>query len=831
MKKSDGFFFLIIIITGLNENITYASDLKSSNGYEEFDPSFLSMGNAKGIDLSRFSYGSAITPGVYKTQIYLNDQIVAMQAISFKENANKSVTPCLTTSLLERIQIDLPDAAKSNINSECVDISKFMPGSKVDVDSNEQTLKISIPQVFVKHEAQGTVPPSLWDGGVPAILLGYNLNAYSSDNYKSNYNSIYSGINAGINLKDWYFRHNGTWSWDKLSGERYQSINTYVQHDIANLKSHLVGGRTNTTGMLFDTLPFTGISLRSDERMEPLSRRGYAPEIRGIAKSNAKVTIYQNGITLYEKNVSPGEFIINDLYPTGYGGDLDVEIREADGSTQRFKVPFSSVTQLLRPGQSRYELTGGKLYSSSINKRPVLLQGTWRYGINNKVTFLSGLQGNKDYKAALLGSAFSTPIGALSFDITHSEADLGSQNKKNYEGESYRVSYNKNITETQSNIALAAYRFSTSHYLDYMSAMQIDDVLSKGLDEGKILRVKNRITLTANQGLFEGWGQLFVSASLQNYWNVNGTVKQYQIGYNNIYDRLTYGINAGRSVNQYGKVQDSIMLTFSFPLSNKYNAPTGRVSYTNNSDGLNTTLASLSGNTGVDNEFSYGLSANTTNKGTGESMSANGQYRSPLTSVTAGVSAGKHYTSISGGLSGTLIGHAGGLTLSPYQSDTFALIEAKGAEGAKVSGYQGVYIDRLGWAAVPYLNPYQMNDIGIDLNGTDLGVELDNTLQKVSPKDLAVVKLDYKSQKGKPLLISSLYNGEKIPFGAEVLDQTGNIVGYAGQGGQIYSRVNENSGTLTVKWGDTVSKTCKIKYEITDAESTKLTEINKECSN
>ncbi|URW93467.1 fimbria/pilus outer membrane usher protein, partial [Pantoea agglomerans] len=66
----------------------------------------------------------------------------------------------------------------------------------------------------------------------------------------------------------------------------------------------------------------------------------------------AQVTVSQNGNKIYETTVSPGPFNITDLYPTGYGGDLDVTVKEADGSETRFSVPYAAMTRLKRPGMT-----------------------------------------------------------------------------------------------------------------------------------------------------------------------------------------------------------------------------------------------------------------------------------------------------------------------------------------------------------------------------------------------------------------------------------------------------------------------------------------------
>ncbi|MCP5832333.1 fimbria/pilus outer membrane usher protein, partial [Klebsiella pneumoniae] len=88
--------------------------------------------------------------------------------------------------------------------------------------------------------------------------------------------------------------------------------------------------------------------------------RGYAPAIRGVAGSTSKVTVSQNGRQIYQTTVAPGPFDINDLYPTSYSGDLDVEVTGADGSVSRFSVPFSAVPESMRPGISRYGLAVGR---------------------------------------------------------------------------------------------------------------------------------------------------------------------------------------------------------------------------------------------------------------------------------------------------------------------------------------------------------------------------------------------------------------------------------------------------------------------------------------
>ncbi|MCC3262219.1 fimbria/pilus outer membrane usher protein, partial [Paenibacillus polymyxa] len=104
---------------------------------------------------------------------------------------------------------------------------------------------------------------------------------------------------------------------------------------------------------------FRGGRLYSSDSMYPDSLQGYAPTVRGIARTPAKVVIRQNGYVIYQSYVQPGAFAITDLNPTSSSGDLEVTVEEKDGSQQRYTVPYSTVPLLQREGRWKYDLVAG----------------------------------------------------------------------------------------------------------------------------------------------------------------------------------------------------------------------------------------------------------------------------------------------------------------------------------------------------------------------------------------------------------------------------------------------------------------------------------------
>ncbi|WP_202300962.1 fimbria/pilus outer membrane usher protein [Dryocola clanedunensis] len=787
----------------------------------EFSSSFLQLEDQSAVDLSRYANGANITPGTYSSAVYVNGDPVGNMDVTLRERKDKTIYPCMTDTLLRQIpfRYDHLPAHFFDKVGECGDLQQLLPEAIVQYDSNELRLNIQLPQLYVSDSARGSVSPELWDSGIPAAILGYNLNGYQSTSHGVENKSLYAGINAGLNVGAWYFRHNGSYNWDQNGRKKYESINTYMQRDIPALRARALIGQANTRGDVFDTLPFTGVKLATDERMLPESQRGYAPEIRGIARTNAKITVRQSGQVIYQTTVAPGAFLIDDLYPTGYGGDLSVTVEEADGTRQAFTVPYASVVEQLRPGSTRYEIVGGDLRNDYITDHIALYQGTVRHGITNNVTGYGGLQVSQNYYALLGGAALGTGIGAFSFDVTQARMHLRGTDEVASPGQSYRLSYSETLNNT--NLSVAAYRFSSSGFMDFLTAQQTLNAVKHGYGEDSISRSRNRFSLTASQGLADTWGQIYASGSVQDYWNKGGSDKQYQVGYNNSYGSVSYGISAGRTYSISG-TEDTYLLTMSMPLgrSDSSYRPQLSMMLNHDSNGRTGEQATLSGTGGDEHQFSYSATAMNTNQGVGTSGALNAQYRAPFTNLSAGWSGGRNYHSESLGANGTIVAHSGGVTLSPYNSDTFALIEAKGAAGATVSGYPGVHIDHFGYALVPYLDPYQMNNITLDPKGASEDVEMASTEKKVAPYYGAVVKVKYGTKSGTPILVNATVNGDPVPFGAEVLDAEGRSVGTAGQGGQIYARVEKDQGALTVRWGKNSAQTCKIRYHLMPVGST-----------
>ncbi|WP_268605477.1 fimbria/pilus outer membrane usher protein, partial [Escherichia coli] len=89
----------------------------------------------------------------------------------------------------------------------------------------------------------------------------------------------------------------------------------YVQRGFAAIKSNLTMGDFYSPGDLFDSIRVRGGALASDINMRPNSQQGFSPIVRGVAQSNALVKVLQNGNLIYQENVPPGAFTLDNILP------------------------------------------------------------------------------------------------------------------------------------------------------------------------------------------------------------------------------------------------------------------------------------------------------------------------------------------------------------------------------------------------------------------------------------------------------------------------------------------------------------------------------------
>lgn len=823
-------------------------------GYGEeyyFDADLL-KGTAFGQNLARFNQPS-LSAGDYLVDIYLNHRLIQSDVrLAFQPAAaDGEVAPCLPLALVEKMQIKLTAAQRAQ--TRCQPLAFWTSAGRWDYDPATLRLAFTLPLSALRRTPRGFIPAAEWDNGVTALFLRHHTSYSWTDNSDAGYryHYLWSGVTAGSNLAGWQLRHQGNLRYvsSSVSGSRYRynRVRSWLQRPIASINSQLTAGDSYTDSALFGSLAFNGVKLATDERMWPQGRRGYAPEIRGNALSEARVIVRQHEQIIYETSVPPGPFVIDDLYNTRNQGDLEVEIVEASGKSSTFTVPYASVPDSVRPGNWHYALALGRVrhYYAVENG---FFEGVAQRGISNSVTATFGARLAEDYQAWLLGGVWATRAGALGLNSTWSQAKVEQDARKT--GWRAELSYSKTFT-TGTNLVLSAWRYSTRGYRDLQDVLGVRRQQQAGIHYySDTLHQRNRLTATLSQSAGE-LGLVSLSASTADYYNNQSRITQLQLGYSNSWRSLSYGLNVARqrtawrigrsrfSVNDSSDTgreqkytENTLSLNLSVPLDWGNGLASAASNYSQSKRSRASTL-SLTGSAGEHRDLSYSLYAGHDRYRDGDDDHATTfggslQQNTRVGALRASYGQGESYRQLGLGASGTLLLHRGGVTAGPYTSDTFALIEADGAQGAVVRNGQGAVIDRFGYALLPSLTPYRENSVSLDTLNMRADAELSGGSQRAVPYAGAIGHIRFATLKGKAVLIAlSASEGILPPMGAEVRDSEATLIGMVGQGGQLYARVPHDSGTLKVSWD---GGACFVRYQLTGRTAAGLIPLNGTCS-
>lgn len=813
----------------------------NANARDFFNPDLLEVGNpgAGKADLTAYESGTQ-APGTYHVDIVVDNQIVETSDIVFKlmndAQGDTTLQPCLTLEQLKSWGVKTQLFPELATQSECVKLA-VIPQASTDFQFSTQRLVLSIPQAALTPQARGYVPPEQWDEGVIAAMLNYSVsgsNDYGHGNNGSN-NSQYANLRPGINVGPWRFRNYTTWSRDSNGQDKWDTVYTYGQRDIIPLKAQLTTGDSSAPSDVFDSMPFRGMQLASDDDMQPDSLKGYAPIVRGIARTNAQVIIRQNGYQIYQSYVAPGAFEISDMYPTGGAGDLDVTVKEADGSEQHFTVPFASLPLLQREGRLKYAMTGGQYrsYDNSVKKTP-FAQITGIYGLPYGLTMYGGVQESSKYQSLATGVGKNMGnLGAVSVDVTQAWSRLRDEQRTS--GQSWRARYSKNFEQTGTNFAIAGYRYSTSGYYG------MQEVLDSYTDNGYIQdRRRNRAELTMSQSLGNGFGSMTLSAVREDYWNSEKTMESYSAGYNNGWNGISYGITwtyskngsaSGYGQQTYYDKDQQLALNVSIPLD-KF-LPQTWANYSMNASKQNGTThqVGLNGTALENNALNWNVQQGYGTDDIGYTGNMNADYRGAYGEVNAGYGYDKNSDRLNYGVQGGVLVHEDGVTFSQPLGETNVLVKAPGAKGVSMQNQSGAKTDWRGYTVIGNVTPFRKNDVALMTETLPDNVELELTTQTVIPTRGAVVRADYVANVGMRVLMTLIQsNGQPVPFGA-IASLKGESKSFiVGDAGQVYLTGMNSTGTLQIKWGESAAQQCSAKYTLTDVvPETNILILNSQC--
>ncbi len=554
---------------------------------------------------------------------------------------------------------------------------------------------------------------------------------------------------------------------------------------------------------IFDSFRFTGASLQSDDNMLPPNLRGYAPEVTGVAKTNAKVSISQLGRVLYETQVAAGPFRIQDLNDA-MSGELNVRVEEQDGSVQQFTINTASIPYLTRLGQVRYKLAAGQPSEWPHRYRgPLFSTGEFSWGVNNGWSLYGGALGAGSYNALSLGVGRDLLIlGALSFDATQSLASLPKESERKTGG-SYRLSYSKDFVDYDSQVTIAGYRFSQR---DFMSMAEYLDARYSNNRAGNS---KSMYMISVNKSFRDSGLSAYLNYSHQTYWDRSPN-DRYSLMVSRYFDFGQFrnlSVSLSASQTRYLERNDhSIYLSLSMPWGQN-----ATVSYNTTFERHNNSQ-SMTYSQRLNSHDNYQITAGHNRWG----ADINGYYSHEADAARITANAAWRESSFTalgmtaqGGI--TLTTEGGALHRVNTSGGTRLLLDTGGVAGVPVRGYGStVRTNVFGKAVVGDVNSYYRSRASIDVTKLADDAEAVSSVVQATLTEGAIGYRRFDIISGaRAMAIIKLSNGSVPPFGASVFNRREQETGLVNEGGAVYLSGINAGEIMTVHWNG--KSQCEIK--------------------
>ncbi len=322
------------------------------------------------------------------------------------------------------------------------------------------------------------------------------------------------------------------------------------------------------------------------------------------------------------------------------------------------------------------------------------------------------------------------------------------------------------------------------------------------------------------QPLSNNLGNVSLSALWRNYWGRSGNAKDYQFSYSNNWQRISYTFSASQSYDENDKEEERFNLFISIPFywGDDIAKTRHQINLSNSTsfskDGYSSNNTGITGIAGEHDQLNYGIYVNQQQQNNDTSLGTNLSWRTPIAIIDGSYSHSKNAWQSGGSISSGLVVWPGGINITNQLSDTFAILDAPGLEGAHINGQKYNRTNSKGQVVYDLIIPHRENHLVLDIANSESETELQGNRQIIAPYRGAVSYVQFTTDQRKPWYIQALRpDGSPLTFGYDVLDLQENNIGVVGQGSRLFIRVDEIPTGIKVALNDEQNLFCTITFQ------------------
>lgn len=744
--------------------------------------------------------------GVYDVDVGMNREGFGRRTLTVTAQDEKKGVLCLPVDWLKQTGITFDPTFYQqvfNAQRQCYALSAE-PHTAVDLNLNAQTLALTIPQAYLYAETDS----ALWDAGESGARIKYDGNFTTSSEQDL---STFGNVDIGLNMGEWRFDTNINASTDGNESS-FSSNDMVLSKPLSALRGDLLLGHVLTRSSLFSDFGFYGASVRSNDEMVPWELRGYAPVISGVANSTSRITVTQDGYTIYSKIVSAGPYSLTDIAPVG-NGDITVTVKGDNGQETVNTYPIATLPTLLRPEEYKYNMViGAKKKSTEVSDIFSSNDGLFTlwdidYGFED-YTLSAATILHQQYQSLGFGVTRSLgDWGAVNADITGATARYDSGEKK--KGISAGVKYAKSFTD-RTDVQLLAYRYQSSGYEEFadFSPSSSDDIYLGHKKSRYEARISHRLD------------DFYINGSYwqQRYWGDYGSETGVNVSLNTLlFDRYSLYVNTAYTDNAFNAEPDySLSLNVSIPFT--FNDVK---QYSFSSMGYskeNGMTANAGVSASVNDRLNYTVNTSVSDGSAGVAGSLGYAFDKVQTNVS--LSQTNSNTTLSGNASGSIIATPKtGVLFTKNTADTVAVVKIN--DIPDVTFNQSLPTNDKGYAVVD-LNSYSTNNIVINPQNVPDDIEVVNASYRVVPTKKAIIYRQFDTAHVQRYILQIKNQQGNVFTGGDALNAKGDRVGFIARNGVLLLNVDSPLNTLQVR---DEGKTCHVDMRNVKPGLTTLQEV------
>ena len=259
-----------------------------------------------------------------------------------------------------------------------------------------------------------------------SAFLNYSLNYISEDYYDTE--TFVLNNELGIRYGNLLFLTNSIYRETEEESVFVRLMSSATYDRSTDLTRLVVGDFLASSGDFGTRLNMGGVSFSKHYTMEQGFIKHPRLDIEGFVTFPSELEVYLDGVRIRSERVSPGGFVLNNIYQITGARLIEVVVRDPFGTETRYSYPFYFTNKTLAKGLHEYSYNLGFLRedfgTTSNNYGDYALSATHRYGLSDIFTMGFGAEATEDFYAFSPAAVYASPrYGVFSLALSGSNYD------------------------------------------------------------------------------------------------------------------------------------------------------------------------------------------------------------------------------------------------------------------------------------------------------------------------------------------------------------------------------------------------------------------------